>query len=170
MPRKAVVIPTETVEAILAGVTAGASLSKMCRERGVARSTAADYFSAPSLAGRLGEARASGRDVRASRPRRRAAASRPLSEAVQRDLAVPAARTPSAPLPPAGASLQADPPRRRHAAAPGAAVQPAPTAPAADASPSCISPCRSTSAKWRNNLICSLHLVADATARGAPRP
>ena len=169
MPRRPVIIPAETVDAMLAGVAAGSSLAEMCRRYQLARGTVGDHLARdPVLAARLNEAKAAGRLARAARPRQRHA--RAAGEAVHADRA-PAVSQPSpAPSPPAGASLQADPPRRRHAAAPGAAVQPAPTAPAAAQKPVvhfAVSLDLGEMAEQFNRL---LHLVADATARGAPRP
>ena len=73
MPRRHVTISTETVDALLGDVAAGRSLSAACRDRGIKRSTTADQFSEPTLAARLEAARAAGKGVRASRPRRRRA-------------------------------------------------------------------------------------------------
>jgi hypothetical protein len=74
------------------------------------------------------------------------------------------------PLPPSSTGLQAGPSRHRHAAAPGAAGQPAPTAPAAAQKPVVHFAVSRDLGELAQQFNCLLHLVAEATARGAPRP
>jgi hypothetical protein len=119
MSRRPVVVNEDTTTALLGSVAAGSSLSAACRDHGIKRSTAADRFSEPSLAARLAEARAAGKGVRASRPRRRAIAAQFAGGQGEPAAPVPPLPLTDAPTGDQVASLQVSAPRCQRDAAAG---------------------------------------------------